>query len=89
MQKPMIIKTIVHLTDDKGWKKDESFEGEQIFGNIYRVRKFPKDTISLISENLDVCPHPKDLDYEFKLEKDVLEKFSLNYFIKHLFYTMR
>ncbi len=88
--KPEIIQTILHFTDDKKWTHEKIIEGDNMFGYTFRIPKFPsyKDC-PLVALPDEVPPMILNRDYEFDFIKERIERFSKNYYIKHLYYEMR
>lgn len=83
-----IIRTVYHFKDDKGWTHEEIVEGEVCPNKLYFItkRKNLIDTPELLSYD---PPSMQITYYEFDLVNEVYEHFSLNYYIKHLFYEMK
>lgn len=78
MERMRIDKTIVHLTDDKGWERVEEAAIDYL-GRSYRVHKKK----SLCANRYDKCN-----TYEFEWVKTEYEKVD-DYFIKHMYFEMR
>lgn len=94
-KQPVVVKTIIHLTDVKGWKLDEDRPGDFNCGNTYRIGKKVRyaDALVPITKFAETDYPPVDvlkyMDYEFKLERMRYESLCDNYFIKHLYFEER
>lgn len=84
-----VIRTVYHFKDDKGWEHEKIVEGDIIPARIYRMarRASIMDFPEFLTNDTPAKPQPMKY-YEFDLCKESFERFSLHYYIKHLFYEM-
>ena len=86
-----IIKTIIHICDDKGWNKTEEIEGDWNCGKSHFIPK----RASLVFKSLLPSKEPYIGDilpkhYEFDLVKEYFEMFDEEEktVVKHLYFEM-
>ena len=89
-----IVKTVVHLKDDKGWEQVLEFDGDKVYGNTYRIRRrsWKKDVPTLIPKFAEK-DHPQDhglvcRDYEFDLVNARWNDVDDKKVEKHLWFEM-
>lgn len=89
-----IVKTIIHLKDDKGWNNTHEIAGDFHCGTSYFVRKRYRlnEAPLVLTKNMDY-PIPEQLacqDYEFILQKQMYVRIRKNgkKFAKHLYYEI-
>lgn len=94
-KRPVVIRTIVHLTDIKGWKAEEEHPGDFHCGSMYRMGKrvrygdapFPIGKFAEVDyQAMDAL---KSMYYEFDLEMERYEPIFENYYFKHLYFEER
>ena len=91
-KRPVVIRTIIHLTDIKGWKAEEERPGDFHCGSTYRMRKRMRYRdaplpIGKFSEvDYPAMDALKSMDYEFELEMEHYEPLFENYYFKHLYF---
>ena len=91
-----IIKTVVHLTDEKGWTKTIDHNGDYYCGRTYRLRRrlrLSQEPIPITF--LEKSDHPSIenmgcKDYEFTLVDQLIQRIRKNgkKFAKHLYFEM-
>jgi len=87
----VVIRTILHLTDIKGWKSEEVRPGNFYCGRTYRIRKkmVCSNALLPLGKFPDMDSPFKSMNYEFELEKENLEPIFENYYFKHLYFEER
>lgn len=92
VERPVVVRTYVHLVDRKGWKKDYEYPGDFGCGDRYRERRRfnYRDAVLPIGkfEQPDY-PRAEEMrctDYEYELQKEDYEIIHANYYFKHMYF---
>lgn len=92
MEKPVIVRTYIHLMDRKGWKREEERPGDFCCGSRYIERKRfnYRDAVLPIGKFDEPDYPPSDslrcMDYEFELQREDHEPIYAHYYFKHLYF---
>lgn len=82
----IIIKTILHLKDEKGWEKEIEKHGD-FTNNFCIIRSFYGSEYYEVEDETVVVKPCKD--YRFESVKTEYERYSGQYAIKHVYMEMK
>ena len=82
-----VIKTVLHLTDDKGWTKEQELEGDW-HGRMWIVRKYARKDATVPLTKMCYEPPAECLirdDIEFEAHRTSYEKIAWHCYLKHVY----